>query len=153
LASSLLQRKEWDLSKARNLTYTELHHGSSLVVGILMAVYSGVTTYIMSDFDFEEYCRLIEKHQITHSAIQPWIASRLGKDPIVDKYDLSSIQGLISAGSTLDLSIVETVEKRIGITLLNVYATTEVLGLLLVTPELVKNGKLIYIIGLKRNNL
>ncbi|KAI8889263.1 acetyl-CoA synthetase-like protein [Backusella circina FSU 941] len=140
LASSLLQRDEWDLSKARNLTYTELHHGSSLVVGILMAIYNGVSTYIMSDFDFEEYCHLIEKHQITHSAIQPWIASRLGKDPIVDKYDLSSIQGLISAGSTLDLSIVEAVEKRIGKILLNVYATTEVLGILVITPALVKNG-------------
>ncbi|KAI8379468.1 uncharacterized protein BYT42DRAFT_532241 [Radiomyces spectabilis] len=134
LCTAIAQRNWW-MPGTRNISFTEFHHGSALMITFSLAVFSGTPTYIMAEFDFKTFCELVEEHAITFVALQPWIAAKLAKDPIVDKYDLSSLQFVICGGATLDPAIMETVYKRLGIKILNLWGMTEALGVMLCSPE------------------
>lgn len=70
--------------------------------GLLMLNYSlasGATIVTMPRFDLETFLSLIEKHLITRTHVVPPILQALAKQPIVDNYNLSSLQVLTSAAA------------------------------------------------------
>ncbi|KAI8379467.1 uncharacterized protein BYT42DRAFT_604834 [Radiomyces spectabilis] len=134
VCTSITQR-DWWMPGTRNISFTEFHHGSALMITFSLAVYSGIPTYIMTEFDFKTFCRLVEEHAITFVALQPWIAAKLAKDPIVDQHDLSSLNFVLSAGAALDPAIMKAVYQRLGIKILNMWGMTEALGVMLCSPD------------------
>ncbi|KAI8379470.1 uncharacterized protein BYT42DRAFT_613773 [Radiomyces spectabilis] len=128
-------QRDWWMPGNPSVSFTEFHHGSALMVTFSLTVFSGNPTYIMTEFDFETFCKLVEEYRITFVALQTWIAARLAKDPIVDKYNLSSLQRVLCGGATLDPAIMEMVYKRLGIKILNLWGMTETLNVLLCTPD------------------
>lgn len=84
--------------------------------GIVMLNYSlacGATVVTMPRFDLEVFLSLIEKHKITRIHIVPPILLALAKQPIVDKYDLSSLRVLTSGAAPLSHQLIEECEQRL----------------------------------------
>jgi acyl-CoA synthetase (AMP-forming)/AMP-acid ligase II len=55
----------------------------------------------MPRFDFELFLRYIQDHRITHLYLVPPIVLALAKHPLVDHYDLSSLQYIESGAAPL----------------------------------------------------
>ena len=70
----------------------------------------------MPRFDLVEFLRIISEHRATWVFIAPPIAVALAKHPLVDQYDLSSVQVVFSGAAPLDGALAELVAARIGCT-------------------------------------
>ena len=86
-----------------------------LTCQIHQCLYSGLTLVVMSKFDIEKFCANIQKHKITFAYVVPPVVLLLGKHPVVDKYDLSSLRMMNSGAAPLTQELVETVYKRLGV--------------------------------------
>jgi acyl-coenzyme A synthetase/AMP-(fatty) acid ligase len=67
-------------------------------------------------FDLEIFCTLCEKYKPQRAHLNPRILVELANNPIVDKYDLSSLTMIVCATETERLSknFEEAVNQRIG---------------------------------------
>jgi 4-coumarate--CoA ligase len=88
-------------------------------------LYTGVTCIVLSKFDIETFCRLIQEHKITYSYIVPPMVLLLSKHPCVPKYDLSSIRMMNSGAAPLTSELVKSVYKRTGIRVKQGYGLSE----------------------------
>ena len=79
----------------------------------------------MDHFDLERFCAVVERHKITFAYVAPPVVLLLGKHPIVDKYDLSSLRMLNSGAAPLTQELVETVFKRLKIPIKQGYGLSE----------------------------
>jgi 4-coumarate--CoA ligase len=68
---------------------------------------------ISGRFDLEQFCQLVEEHKPKRAHLVPPILLGLAKDPVVDKYDMSSLKMIISAAAPLSSDIEKAVNKRI----------------------------------------
>jgi len=66
----------------------------------------------MKRFDLELFCKLLEEHKATRLHIVPPVLLRLAKDPIVDKYDVSSAKVAISAAAPLGIDLEMAFKER-----------------------------------------
>lgn len=79
----------------------------------------------MQRFDFEKWCAHVQNYRITFSYIVPPVVVLLGKHPIVDKYDLSSLRLMNSGAAPLSQELVETVYARLKIGIKQGYGLSE----------------------------
>ena len=97
--------------------------------GMVMLNYSlacGATVVTMPRFDLEIFLSLIEKHKITRTHVVPPILLALAKQPIVDKYNLSSLRVLTSAAAPLSDKLIKECEQRLpNCVVKQAYGTTE----------------------------
>lgn len=69
----------------------------------------------MSKFDLESFCKNIQNYGITFVYVVPPVVLLLGKSPIVDKYDLSSVRMMNSGAAPLTRDLVDALYKRLKI--------------------------------------
>jgi thioester reductase-like protein len=97
--------------------------------GMVMLNYSlacGATIVTMPRFDLETFLSLIEKYKITRTHVVPPILLALAKQPLVDKYNLSSLRVLTSAAAPLSHQLIEECEQRLpNCVVKQAYGTTE----------------------------
>ena len=87
--------------------------------------YSGWTLVVMSRFDIEKFCSSVERYKITFAYVAPPVILLLGKHPVIDKYDLSSLRMLNSGAAPLTQELVETVYNRIKVPIKQGYGLSE----------------------------
>lgn len=46
---------------------------------------------MMRKFEFEDFLRTVQKYKVTNLTLVPPVVLALAKSPLVDKYDLSSV--------------------------------------------------------------
>ncbi|MBW4553454.1 MAG: thioester reductase domain-containing protein [Aphanocapsa sp. GSE-SYN-MK-11-07L] len=86
----------------------------------------GATIVTMPSFSLETFLHLVQKHKITRTNIVPPILLALAKQPIVDKYNLSSLRVLTSAAAPLSHQLIEECEQRFSNCVVKqVYGMTE----------------------------
>jgi acyl-CoA synthetase (AMP-forming)/AMP-acid ligase II len=79
----------------------------------------------MSKFDLPKFCEHIQTHKITFAYVVPPVVLALGKSPVVDNYDLSSMRMMNSGAAPLTRDLVETVHKRLNIPIKQGYGLSE----------------------------
>ena len=79
----------------------------------------------MEKFDLEQWCANVQKHKITFAYVVPPVVLRLAKDPIVSKYDLSSLRMMNSGAAPLTREIVETLWNRLKLPVKQGYGLSE----------------------------
>ena len=79
----------------------------------------------MPNFEIEKFCSLIQTHKITFVYVVPPVVLLLGKHPIIDKYDLSSLRMLSSGAAPLTQELVEAVYKRLKVPIKQGYGLSE----------------------------
>ncbi|MFT4127975.1 MAG: AMP-binding protein [Gordonia sp. (in: high G+C Gram-positive bacteria)] len=80
---------------------------------------------IMPRFDLVEFLENIQNQKVTSAFIAPPIAVALAKHPIVDNYDLSSLEVMLSGAAPLDDELGKAVAKRLNLTMLQGYGMSE----------------------------
>ncbi|MFF2040520.1 4-coumarate--CoA ligase family protein [Kitasatospora sp. NPDC058170] len=86
----------------------------------------GATVVVLPRFDLEQFCRTIEEQRVQALIVAPPIALALAKHPIVDRFDLSSVEYLLCAAAPLDSELSEACARRLGLPhLLQGYGMTE----------------------------
>ncbi|MCG6498492.1 4-coumarate--CoA ligase family protein [Kitasatospora sp. A2-31] len=86
----------------------------------------GATVVVLPRFDLEQFCRTIEEQRVQALIVAPPIALALAKHPVVDRFDLSSLEYLLCAAAPLDHELAEACARRLGLPrILQGYGMTE----------------------------
>jgi 4-coumarate--CoA ligase len=92
---------------------------------VLSPIYTGVTTIVMSRFDLEKWCQIVQSRQITFSFIVPPIVLLLCKSPLVSNYNLKSLRMTNSGAAPLTRELVENLYERTGVKVKQGYGLSE----------------------------
>ena len=100
-------------------------HIYGLVWCMNIPIYFGNTVVTMPRFEFREFLRVIQDFRITRAALVPPIILALAKHPIVDEFDLSSLEFIGSGAAPLSAEVEEACAKRLGCRIQQGYGLTE----------------------------
>ena len=109
----------------RVIAVLPLYHIYGLSVLMCGAVWKGATLVTMPRFDLEEFLRLLQDHRITRAFLVPPIVLALAKHPLVDKYDLSSLNTVLSGAAPLDAGLERAATERVDATVTQGWGLTE----------------------------
>lgn len=75
----------------------------------------GATVVVLPRFDMETFLAAVQTHRVTALYAAPPIVLALAKHPLVDRYDLSSLEYVISAAAPLDAALAAACARRLGL--------------------------------------
>lgn len=90
-----------------------------------MAVRLDIPVYVMKQFQFEDYLRIIQTHKITTLQVAPPILVMLSKRPETAKYDLSSVTDVLCGAAPLSKELQNEVASKVGCRILQGWGMTE----------------------------
>lgn len=96
---------------------------------------SGITLVTMARFDLESYLKLTQQHRPVRAYWVPPVAIAFAKSPLIDQYDLSSLQTALAGAAPLGEEIARAVEQRLGIDMRQGYGMTETSTIITTTPR------------------
>jgi 4-coumarate--CoA ligase len=109
----------------RLLAFSPFYHIYGLTKTVINSLYTGSTTIVMSRFEIEKWCSLVQRHSITFAYIVPPIALLLSKHAAVERYELSSIRMANSGAAPLSQELIDACYRRTGIRIKQGYGMTE----------------------------
>ncbi|HJR45799.1 MAG TPA: 4-coumarate--CoA ligase family protein [Actinomycetota bacterium] len=98
-------------------------YGMTVIMNIAIRV--GATVVTMPKFDLEEFLTLMQDHKVTRAYLVPPIILALAKHPIVEKYDLSNLEVIMSGAAPLGHDLQEAAQDRVGGVVMQGYGLTE----------------------------
>jgi acyl-CoA synthetase (AMP-forming)/AMP-acid ligase II len=107
-------------------------YGMQILMNGLLA--NGCTVISMVRFDLVKALELIQEQRITHFYAVPPMILALAKQPIVDDYDLSSLEVVLSGAAPLGAELAEEAAARIDCQIMQAYGMTELSPATHVTP-------------------
>nr|XP_006817098.1 PREDICTED: 4-coumarate--CoA ligase 1-like [Saccoglossus kowalevskii] len=87
-------------------------YGNLITLNLTLS--QGAKCVAMSTFDAEQSLKCIQEHKITSWPIVPPIALFLAKHPVVDCYDVSSLNNILIGAAPLSEDLADAVIKRIN---------------------------------------
>ncbi|CAL9307110.1 4-coumarate--CoA ligase family protein [Streptomyces sp. SudanB182_2057] len=75
----------------------------------------GATVVVLPRFELETFLAALDEYRITGLYVAPPIVLALAKDPAVGRYDLSSLEYVISAAAPLDARLARACSERLGL--------------------------------------
>ncbi|KAG8525246.1 uncharacterized protein KY384_008890 [Bacidia gigantensis] len=109
----------------RILGFLPFFHIYGLNCLVHQCLYSGWTLVVMPKFEIEKFCYNIQHYKITYAYVVPPIVLLLGKHPVIDKYDLSSLRMMNSGAAPLTEDLVQAVYRRIKVPIKQGYGLSE----------------------------
>ncbi|MEA2453232.1 MAG: hypothetical protein QOG04_1942 [Actinomycetota bacterium] len=100
-------------------------HIYGLTVIMNIAISLGATVVTMPRFDLEEFLTLLQDHKVTRAYLVPPIILALAKHPIVDKYDLSNLEVIMSGAAPLGQELQDSAQARVSAVVMQGYGLTE----------------------------
>jgi len=79
----------------------------------------------MPQFDLESFLTIVQKYKVTRAHLVPPIVLALAKQPMVDKYDLSSLRMIMSGAAPLSNELTKECEDRLNCIIKQGYGLTE----------------------------
>ena len=107
-------------------------YGMQVLMNGLLA--NGCTVISMPRFDLIQALELIQEHRITHFFAVPPMILALAKQPIIDQYDLSSLELVMSGAAPLGAELSEEAATRIQCDVIQGYGMTELSPVSHMTP-------------------
>ena len=98
-------------------------YGMTVLMNLFLNQRAKIVT--MPRFDLEMYLKLIQQHRATRLYIVPPVALALAKHPMVDEYDVSSVNEIFSGAAPLGSEIEAAVGRRFGANSVQGYGMTE----------------------------
>ena len=100
-------------------------HIYGMQVVLNLALRRGATLVTMPKFELEPFLGALERYRITRAFVVPPLVLALAKHPAVDRYDLSSLCGMMSGAAPLDAALETACARRVGCPLIQGYGLTE----------------------------
>ncbi len=110
------------------------YHIYGMVVIMNMTLATGATIVTMPRFELEEFLKLIQDYHVTRANLVPPILVALAKHPLVDQYDLSSIEFLTSGAAPLGEDLINACAERLNCLVVQGYGLTETSPVTHVSP-------------------
>lgn len=116
-------------------------HAYSFVL-LVLGLLRGNCSVVLSRFEEEQFLQYVEKYKIEYLLLVPSLLVFLAKNPLVDKYNLSSVKGIWSGAAPLSKEIQHAVSKRLNISeVVQGYGLTETTLAVLRSPrDKIKSG-------------
>ncbi|MEP5757930.1 MAG: AMP-binding protein [Litoreibacter sp.] len=86
---------------------------------------AGASLVTLPRFDMELFLQIAQDHKVKRLWTVPPVVLALAKLPVVDEYDLSSVDEILSGAAPLGAALCRAVEDRIGCTAIQGYGMTE----------------------------
>lgn len=126
LVAALMQsEKLFSSGPVRSLLILPMFHIFGFHAIVHFDLFNRGTIVTMPRFDMEQFLQIIERHRIQRVCVVPPIVLGLVKSPLVDKYDLSSLELIFSGAAPLDTELAAACEKRLGCKVRQGYGMTE----------------------------
>jgi acyl-CoA synthetase (AMP-forming)/AMP-acid ligase II len=93
------------------------------------------TAVTMPRFELAEFLRVIQEYRITRAFVVPPIVLALTKDPLVDQFDLSSLEVVGTGAAPLSAELETACGKRMGCRMMQGYGLTETSPVTHTVPE------------------
>lgn len=103
-------------------------HIYGMVLLLCLALYNGVTLLTSVRFDLEQFLQIVQDQKVTLLSLVPPLVLALARQPIVDKYDLSSVRLITCGAAPLGVDLEEDCGKRLDCGIIQGYGLTEVAG-------------------------
>jgi acyl-CoA synthetase (AMP-forming)/AMP-acid ligase II len=100
-------------------------HAAGFCSSICLTIRAGATVVTLPRFDLELCLQLVERHRATVLPAAPPIVLALARHPLVDRYDLSSLEFVICGSAPLSAELERECAARLGRPVLQVYGLTE----------------------------
>jgi len=100
-------------------------HIYGLVVLMNLSLYRGVTVVTMPRFDLAQFLLAVQDYRITRAYVVPPIVLALVKHPLVDEFDLSSLEFINSGAAPLSAELEAACGRRLGCQMQQGYGLTE----------------------------
>jgi acyl-CoA synthetase (AMP-forming)/AMP-acid ligase II len=101
------------------------YHIYGFVLVMMAGLCLGSKIIIFSKFELEPFLAAIQKYRIVKLWAVPPILVALGKHPLVEKYDLSSVKLISSGAAPLGIELADLVSKRLKARVQQGYGMTE----------------------------
>ncbi|KAE9546486.1 hypothetical protein FO519_010302, partial [Halicephalobus sp. NKZ332] len=102
----------WTVEKENMMLSPPFYHIYGIVISVMTAI-RGQTGILMTRFDKDVYCRCIQDYKIKLLNLVPPIMVVLANDPVVRKYDLSSLEVLKSGGAPAGIDLIQKLKKTL----------------------------------------
>ncbi|KAF2265493.1 acetyl-CoA synthetase-like protein [Lojkania enalia] len=122
-------KKPWDAATRPRevwIGFLPLYHAYGQLYTIAMAQKLQIPVYIMKQFQYEEFLRVIQTHRVTHLQVAPPIMVMLSKRPETAKYDLSSVTDILCGAAPLSKELQNEISKKLGCEIVQGWGMTEV---------------------------
>jgi len=117
-------------------------HIYGMVVIMLYTLFRRGTMVCMSKFDMEVFLSAVQEYKITKAPLVPPIILGLAKHPLVDQYDLSSLELVMSGAAPLGAEVAREASHRVGCKIAQGYGMTEASPVTHLTPTNQGDGKI-----------
>jgi acyl-CoA synthetase (AMP-forming)/AMP-acid ligase II len=94
------------------LAVAPFFHIMGFMVSLAMPLASGATVVTMPRFELERFFALVQEHRVTVLAVPPPVMAALARHPMADRYDLSSLELIVSGGAPLGAALQRAVAGR-----------------------------------------
>lgn len=102
-----------DISRDVHLTYLPFSHMYALSLDVVHTFTTGTTLVILPRFEERAFMESVQKYKITWCLVVPPVLITLRQSKLVDRYDLSSLKGMMSAAAPLGDDLAKSVEKML----------------------------------------
>lgn len=110
-------------------------HIYGLTAGMFICSNAGGKLVFMPSFDLMKFLELIQKHKVTRAFVVPPIVLALAKHPVIDKFDLSSVECLMSGAAPLGVDVQVAAAKRLKCIVKQAWGMTETSPCGTITPD------------------
>ena len=117
--------ERWEGRDDRVVAALPFFHIYGLVWIMTIPVYFGNTVVTIPRFDLGDFLRVLQDHRITRAALVPPIILALAKHPLVDEFDLSSLEFIGSGAAPLSAELEVACARRLGCRIQQGYGLTE----------------------------
>jgi acyl-CoA synthetase (AMP-forming)/AMP-acid ligase II len=111
-----------------------MFHLFGLVISLVHGLSQGATSVVMPRFDLGEFLQVVQDHRVTRAYLVPPMVLALAKQPIVDRYDLSSLKTILCGAAPLGGDVARACAERLGCRIKQGYGMTEI-GITHVSPD------------------
>jgi acyl-CoA synthetase (AMP-forming)/AMP-acid ligase II len=127
LVAMLLAMHPVEATTDRDVTIAALpfFHIYGLSVILCLGLYRGATLVVLPRFRLEQFLAAVERWRVTRLPLVPPLALRLAREPLVDRFDLSSVRVAVSGAAPLPPDVARELSDRLGCLVKQGYGMTE----------------------------
>lgn len=118
------------------MAFLPMFHIMGFAIVTMGALDAGATLVTVPAFEPTLFCRTIEDHRVTKLYVVPPVVNFLASHPMVDQFDLSSVEVLGSGAAPLGADMEAAAAARLGCVVGQGYGMTEVAGAATMPREL-----------------
>jgi acyl-CoA synthetase (AMP-forming)/AMP-acid ligase II len=110
----------------RWIGFLPLYHAYGQLWCMLMAIKLNIPIYVMKQFSYEPFLKIIQTYRITNLQVAPPILVMLSKRPETSKYDISSVKHCLCGAAPLSKELQNEIYRRFNIRTTQGWGMTEV---------------------------